>query len=95
MRPRRPPLDEYNALNPARVHSPTLLIQGAHDPLARTAARQRFFTRLGTTDRTWVTIEGGDHAAILENTQPDVLAAVVDFLQRPSRMRSHSLERVR
>jgi pimeloyl-ACP methyl ester carboxylesterase len=75
-------MDEYNALDPAKVHVRTLLLQGQFDPIALTAAQARFFTRLGTADREWVTIAGGDHAAILESTQPVVVEATVGFLER-------------
>ena len=76
-------LDEYNALNPARVHSPVLLIQGELDPLAQTDAHARFFARLANPDRQWVLIAGGDHAALLEDTQPAFVAAMVAFIERP------------
>jgi pimeloyl-ACP methyl ester carboxylesterase len=74
-------LDEYNALDAAKVRVPTLLLQGEYDPLAPTAAQARFFTRLGTAHREWVTIAGADHAAILETTQGQVVAAVVAFVE--------------
>jgi pimeloyl-ACP methyl ester carboxylesterase len=76
-------VEEYNALDPARVRVPTLLIQGEFDPAAPTPAQARFFANLGTADRAWITIPGGDHAAILESTQPAVIAAVINFLERP------------
>ncbi len=81
--------DQYNALDPAQVRVPTLLLQGEHDPLARTDWQAAFFTRLGTSDREWLMIAGGDHAAILENTQREVLDAVVAFLHRRDRMHAH------
>jgi pimeloyl-ACP methyl ester carboxylesterase len=73
---------EWNALAPEAVHVPTLLIQAEHDPLARTDAQARLFTRLGTTDRQWVVIPGGDHAALLEDTAPRMIAAIRAFLER-------------
>lgn len=76
--------DQYNALNPALVRVPTLLIQGEHDPLAATAKQARFFTQLGTANREWVTIAGADHAAILESTQGEVLDVVLGFVRRLS-----------
>lgn len=78
-------LEEYNALDPATVRVPTLLIQGALDPQAPTDAHARFISRLGTTDRQWVVIAGGDHAALLEDTQPAFVATMVAFLERPRR----------
>ncbi|MFQ5743650.1 MAG: alpha/beta hydrolase [Acidobacteriota bacterium] len=74
---------QFNALDPALVKVPTLLIQGEHDPYAKTDAHARFFARLGTSDRQWVVIPGGDHAALLEDTMPAFVAAMVGFLERP------------
>jgi len=73
---------EWNALAPEAVHVPTLLLQAELDPLAKTDAQARLFTRLGTTDRQWVVIPGGDHAALLENTAPRMIAAIRAFLER-------------
>jgi pimeloyl-ACP methyl ester carboxylesterase len=73
---------EWNALAPEAVHVPTLLIQAELDPLAKPDAQARLFTRLGTTDRQWVVIPGGDHAALLENTAPRMITAIRAFLER-------------
>lgn len=78
---RRP--QQWNALRPQAVRVPTLLIQGEHDPFATTEANGRLFTRLGTADRAWVVIPGGDHAALLEDTMPAFVAAMVGFIERP------------
>ena len=74
--------DQYNALDPAAVHVPTLLLEGEFDPLAHAAWNAALFTRLGTAQREWVVIAGADHAAILESTQDEVLAATDAFLKR-------------
>lgn len=74
---------EFNTLDPGLVRLPTLLIQGQYDPYAKTQAQARFFARLGTPDRQWVTIPGSDHAALLEDTLPAFVAAIVNFLERP------------
>lgn len=73
---------EWNALAPEAVHVPTLLIQAELDPLAKTDAQARLFARLGTADRQWVVIPGGDHAALLEDTAPRMIAAIRAFLER-------------
>ena len=77
--------DQYNALDPAQVHVPTLLLQGEFDPLAHTDWQAKFFTRLATANREWVVIAGGDHAAILESTQGHVVAATIGFVERVGR----------
>jgi len=75
--------EQFNALDPAKITVPTLLIQGELDPLAPTAFQAKFFARLGTVDRQWVVIAGGDHAVLIENTQPAFVAAMVNFIERP------------
>jgi pimeloyl-ACP methyl ester carboxylesterase len=74
---------EWNALDPAAVHVPVLLIQGELDPYAKTDAQARLFARLGTADRQWVVIPGGDHAALIEDTAPRMVTAIRAFLDRP------------
>jgi pimeloyl-ACP methyl ester carboxylesterase len=73
---------EWNALSPEAVRVPVLLLQAELDPLAKTDAHARLFTRLGTLDRQWVVIPGGDHAALLEDTAPRMIAAIRAFLER-------------
>lgn len=74
---------EWNALAPEAVHVPVLLLQAELDPLAKSDAHARLFTRLGTLDRQWVVIPKGDHAALLEDTAPRLIAAIRGFLERP------------
>ena len=76
-------LASWRELSPAEVSVPTLLIQGEKDPLAPTARQAAFFSRLGTADRAWVTIAGGDHAAHLETPRATFIHAMVSFLRRP------------
>jgi pimeloyl-ACP methyl ester carboxylesterase len=76
-------LDQYNQLDPAKVTVPALLIQGERDPLALTDAQARLFTKLANPDRQWVVLAGGDHAALLEDTAPAFVAAIVNFIERP------------
>ena len=75
--------EQFNVLDPAKITVPTLLIQGELDPLAPTATQAKFFARLGTVDRQWVVIAGGDHAVLIENTQPAFVSAMVNFIERP------------
>ncbi|HEX2688204.1 MAG TPA: alpha/beta hydrolase, partial [Kofleriaceae bacterium] len=74
---------EWNALAPEAVHVPVLLLQAELDPYARTDAHARLFARLGTSDRQWVLIPKGDHAALLEDTAPRMIAAMRAFVERP------------
>jgi len=73
----------WNDLDPSEVFVPTLLLQGEKDPFAPTARQAAFFSRLGTAERTWVTLAGGDHAAHLETPRATFIHAVVSFLRRP------------
>ena len=75
--------EQFNALDAAKITVPTLLIQGELDPLAPTATQAKFFSRLGTVDRQWIVIAGGDHAVLIENTQPAFVSAMVNFIERP------------
>jgi pimeloyl-ACP methyl ester carboxylesterase len=74
---------QFAELDPARVRAPTLLLHGERDPLTPAVAQARLFTQLGNPDRRWVILAGGDHAALVEDTQPAFIAAIVAFLSRP------------
>ena len=76
-------LEQFNALDPAKITIPTLLMHGERDPLTPAAAQARLFTQLGTADKQWVVLPGGDHAALIEDTLPAFVAAVVAFIERP------------
>lgn len=73
---------EWNRLDPSAVTVPTLVLQGEYDPLAPAAAQERLFTELGTSDKAWVVVPGGDHAAFLEAPRPYFLATLESFLLR-------------
>lgn len=74
---------EWNELSPEAVHVPVLLLQAELDPLAKTDAHVKLFARLGTVDRQWVVIPKGDHAALIEDTAPRLIAAIRAFVERP------------
>lgn len=80
-------METFAELDPAAVHTPTLVIHGAGDPLAPIANQAKLFTRLGADDRAWVVLAGGDHAAHLEDCGDDFVHAVLGFLQRPRAQR--------
>jgi alpha-beta hydrolase superfamily lysophospholipase len=74
---------EWAELDPAQVTVPTLVLHGAHDPLAPVEAQGALFRGLGTTDKAWIVIPGGDHAAFLERPRGYFLAVVDAFLRGP------------
>lgn len=73
---------EWNELRPEAVTLPTLVLQGEHDPLSPSASLALLFGGLGSADKAWVVVPGGDHAAFLETPRPYFLAALESFLLR-------------
>jgi pimeloyl-ACP methyl ester carboxylesterase len=71
---------QWNDLDAAQVTVPTLVIHGEFDPLAPLEAQGALFNGLGTTDKAWVVIPGGDHAAFLETPRPYFIAVLEAFL---------------
>jgi len=81
-------MHEFNAMDPAAVRIPTLLIAGARDPLAAGTSHSRLFTRLGTDDRSWIVLPEADHAAHIETSHDAFIQAVTTFLSRPREKRT-------
>jgi alpha-beta hydrolase superfamily lysophospholipase len=78
-------IGQWNALDPAAVHVPTLEIMGERDPVSTKppSGEATFFGQLGTPDREFVVLPGVDHAGFLENQRARFVEAMVDFLTRP------------
>jgi pimeloyl-ACP methyl ester carboxylesterase len=74
---------QFAEIDPALVHTPTLLIDGERDPYASAANHPAVFARLGTGDKWWVMLPGADHAAHLE-LQDAFVNALVAFMERRS-----------
>jgi alpha-beta hydrolase superfamily lysophospholipase len=72
---------DYNELDPAKVAVPTLVIAGEFDPLAPEDNLARLFTRLGTAHKQWVSVPGGDHAALLETPRAYFIHALAAFFE--------------
>jgi pimeloyl-ACP methyl ester carboxylesterase len=72
---------QFEALDPRQLRTPTLLLDGERDPYANAAAHPVFFSRLGTADRWWVVLPGVDHVAHLES-QDAFVNAVASFVER-------------
>jgi pimeloyl-ACP methyl ester carboxylesterase len=75
---------EFNALNPELVSVPTLVLFGARDPGVVMSDAAAYFARLASVDKQMVVLPGADHAAQLEDTHEAWIAAVVNFLTRPT-----------
>ncbi|MDH5621321.1 MAG: lysophospholipase [Gammaproteobacteria bacterium] len=74
-------LDEYNALDGAKVTVPTLVIAGEFDPLAPADHQVRLLLSLATGHKQYVSVPGGDHAALLERSRDYFIHEIVAFLQ--------------
>jgi alpha-beta hydrolase superfamily lysophospholipase len=71
---------EFRDIRPESIRVPTLMIYGARDPAFKAAVAGAFFTRLAAPERRWVIVAGGDHAVHLEDTAPEFVAAVINFI---------------
>ncbi len=76
-------LEQWQALQPARIAIPTLLLEAELDPLARDAEHARFFTGLTINDKQWVMLPNGDHAAFMESPRDAFLSVLSEFILRP------------
>lgn len=74
--------EQFNVLDPLRLHVPTLVINGESDPYAAGAGLSRFVGRLAGVDHSWVVLAKADHVAHLER-QPAFADAIVSFLRQP------------
>jgi alpha-beta hydrolase superfamily lysophospholipase len=72
---------EFLAIRPESIRVPTLLLHGGRDPAFKPAVAAAFFSRLAAAERRWIIVAGGDHAAHLEDTAPEVVSAMIDFIR--------------
>jgi len=77
-------IDQYNQLDPAKISTPTLVIQGEFDPIAPSDRQMKLYMRLGTAHKQWVTVPGGDHAAFMETPRAYFIHSLVSFLKTVS-----------
>lgn len=75
-------LYQFNNLDPARVHVPTLVIAGDQDPYAPLRVQADLYTNLGRgVDRTWSIIADADHAVHLLDGRKRFINIVKSFIQ--------------
>ena len=74
-------MDQYNALDASLIHVPTLVMAGEFDPLAPPEREAKLFVRLGTGHKQYVSVPGGDHAALLEKPRAYFIHGLVCFLE--------------
>lgn len=75
-------LEQWRALDAGRLHTPTLLLDGEFDPLTHEDVLASFFAELGTRDKAWVVLPGGDHAAFMETPRRYFLRTIGNFVFR-------------
>jgi len=73
-------LPEWLALDASKVTVPTLLMDAEHDPLTDDGVQLSFFKKLATSDKAWVTIPGGDHAAFMESPRDYFVQMMAAFI---------------
>ena len=72
---------EFWAIDPLQVATPTLLLHGARDNYVRMDAQGRLFSTLATERKAWVVLPGVDHAAHVETAQAQWIDAILDFVE--------------
>lgn len=75
---------ELNAIDPARITMPTLILYGDRDPAISHEVAAAMLAGLAAREKEIVVLPGGDHAAQLEDTHEAWVAAVTGFVIRPT-----------
>ena len=79
-------LHEFNNVDPARVHVPTLVVAGDQDPYCPLRAQQELFCNLGRgADRCWSIMSGADHAIHLLDGRERFVQIVKSFVENGRR----------
>lgn len=74
-------LHQFNNLDPAHVHVPTLVVAGDQDPYAPLRVQQELFVNLARgSDKTWSILTNADHAVHLLEGRSRFSAIVASFL---------------
>jgi len=73
-------LHQWQELDPTRVSTPLLLLQAEFDPLALTQHQAEFFQAVATSNKWWVSLPDGDHAALLETPRQRMLDVINSFI---------------
>lgn len=84
-------LHEFNNVDPARVHVPTLVVAGDQDPYCPLRAQQELFCNLGRgADRCWSILSDTDHAIHLLDARSRFVQTVENFAEIGRRNRLSS-----
>lgn len=74
-------LEQWRALDASEVTLPTLLLEGALDPLALDDVHMELFDNLATSDKMWVVFPDSDHVAFMETPREYFLDVMATFLR--------------
>ncbi len=74
--------NEYNDIDPSLIIAPVLILQGELDPVSPTTNQAKLFTRLKSSDKSWIVISGGDHAAFMEAPRKHFIHSFTTFIDR-------------
>lgn len=77
---------QWRQLDPAKISTPTLLINGIHDPYAPVETLSPFFKQIKSADKSWVIIPKFGHNVHLEDGATRLVNGVVNFIRRNQRM---------
>jgi pimeloyl-ACP methyl ester carboxylesterase len=78
---------EFNDFKPLLLGTPTLVLFGSEDPGVVIEDAGKMFARMTTPDKQIVVLPGADHAAHLEDTHDAWVAAIINFITRPTARR--------
>jgi pimeloyl-ACP methyl ester carboxylesterase len=70
-------------VDPARIKVPTLILRGDQDPVSTETEMLEFFGKLGTTDKSYLSLPNAGHAALLERGHLKFQHAVLAFFDAP------------
>lgn len=74
--------NEFNDIDPSLITGPVLILQGEFDPISPTINQTKIFTRLKSSDKSWIVISGGDHAAFMEKSRKHFIHSFTSFIDR-------------
>jgi alpha-beta hydrolase superfamily lysophospholipase len=74
--------NEYNDINPSLITIPVLILQGEFDPVSTTTNQAKLFTQLKSSDKSWIVISGGGHAAFMEAPRKHFIHSFTAFIDK-------------
>lgn len=75
---------DFNGFVASALTVPSLVMFGSEDPGVAIEEAGKMFAAIGSHDKQMVVLPGADHAAQLEDTHDAWIAAIVNFINRPS-----------